>query len=804
MALSNTYRRAWQILVDSSERLEVTLTSSHSDSAKQHRHSRDQRVLLSPSVVTFPIPTTLASIALRVEDAMARSVHRHNSPADDVDDELDAGNVNEVEDERVFVQDGKPIYFYLHRLTAAQVRALYKKITDADVLLCPPERVGMLRRRYWMDVDPEVVDVGFVDVCIRRGEYAHAPPVRKGMGGPRPGQGRVEFSDADKVNLARYLAKVVPDRKAGGRLGRIVYERLMERGEWDPAYAWAKRHTWESWKQHYKMNREWFDERIKTIVRLHPPRKDGKGQYELDRRRKRGRVFISELEGTDEDEDEEEGEGEEEEEEEAVEKQVGRRRPRDEDEERESMRPPPAKRMRRASESVTSPASEVEGARGAPARTESKGKGKPRPDEEEEEDDDDVDIDDIDMFNPNGYYDPAEDLPLAGPSGTQHSPGAGMSSQATLVGPVPTQLRREPSSGKVSFGTQPVALGQAVRRSAPYRLQSVATSSSPERQDSQARGQPDEAGENAGGSPADEDVPPHELADEDVDVVPPTEGEDPELEEEIAPLPAPRPKARRAVKKTLSQATYDGPARNTRARSRSVDPTPPAPPAKRVIRGRKGKEAGTRGGPATRSRQADLADIQEASSDEDIISLEEEGPDEASGVPQAGASARSRGSIGETQEEEEVEKAVDALSAATAESGASSIWKRLLHEDRKDYQPGSGQRRSVSKHPFDSDDQETIRDLARSTRRSGGRDSIEDLTNEQLADNLEQLLSPLGSAQSMRRAASTSSWATSESGEGSRNFPPPGTRARVAKEALERTPYRPPRGTKAEEFAKRV
>ncbi|EPQ50696.1 hypothetical protein GLOTRDRAFT_133798 [Gloeophyllum trabeum ATCC 11539] len=143
--------------------------------------------------------------------------------------------------------------------------------------------------------------------------------------------------------------------------------------------------------------------------------------------------------------------------------------------------------------------------------------------------------------------------------------------------------------------------------------------------------------ENVGGSPADEDARPPEEAEEDVNVVSPTEREGPEVEE-VAPAPGPR--ARRAAKKAPSQAVI-------------------------------------RGGPATRSRLAELADIQEASSDEDMIPIEEERPEEASSAPRAGASARSRGSICETQEEKW-------RTPSAAESGESSAWERLLHEDRKD------------------------------------------------------------------------------------------------------------------------
>ncbi|EPQ50695.1 hypothetical protein GLOTRDRAFT_133797 [Gloeophyllum trabeum ATCC 11539] len=133
---------------------------------------------------------------------------------------------------------------------------------DADVLLCAPERTKL-----------EVEDAGFVDVCIGR---RYAPPVRKGMGGPQPGHERVQLSGVDKANLVRYLTQVFDEKQGGQQADLHTASGSMRI--------------------------------ITTVVGLRPLRNDGKGQYELDRRCKQGRVFISDLEGTDDEDGEEQGE----------------------------------------------------------------------------------------------------------------------------------------------------------------------------------------------------------------------------------------------------------------------------------------------------------------------------------------------------------------------------------------------------------------------------------------------------------------------------------------------------------------
>ena len=44
-------------------------------------------------------------------------------------------------------------------------------------------------------------------------------------------------------------------------------------------YEWAKRHTWQSWRNRYKKNQTEFDERINDHLRIYPPHPDGKGEY---------------------------------------------------------------------------------------------------------------------------------------------------------------------------------------------------------------------------------------------------------------------------------------------------------------------------------------------------------------------------------------------------------------------------------------------------------------------------------------------------------------------------------------------
>lgn len=69
---------------------------------------------------------------------------------------------------------------------------------------------------------------------------------------------RTDFTESDDHNLTRFIAQVKPDNS--GRLGNKLYIFLEESGDQRP---WAKRHSWQSWRERYKKNQDWFNHQIK-------------------------------------------------------------------------------------------------------------------------------------------------------------------------------------------------------------------------------------------------------------------------------------------------------------------------------------------------------------------------------------------------------------------------------------------------------------------------------------------------------------------------------------------------------------
>ena len=99
------------------------------------------------------------------------------------------------------------------------------------------------------------------------------------------------FTEDDDKSLCYYLARILPDKAAGGRLGLAVYKRLVDmvgtyvltrrlsslnqfifsllcKATVGDSHAWGARHTAESWKERYKKNAIKFDKRIEDIVKL--------------------------------------------------------------------------------------------------------------------------------------------------------------------------------------------------------------------------------------------------------------------------------------------------------------------------------------------------------------------------------------------------------------------------------------------------------------------------------------------------------------------------------------------------------
>ncbi|KAI0713770.1 hypothetical protein C8Q76DRAFT_796703 [Earliella scabrosa] len=64
---------------------------------------------------------------------------------------------------------------------------------------------------------------------------------------------RVPFTAEDDQNLVEFLASC--DRNAGTRGGQKLYMRLQSHDD----YPWASRHPWQSWRERYQNNQDWFN-----------------------------------------------------------------------------------------------------------------------------------------------------------------------------------------------------------------------------------------------------------------------------------------------------------------------------------------------------------------------------------------------------------------------------------------------------------------------------------------------------------------------------------------------------------------
>ncbi|KAK0482564.1 hypothetical protein IW261DRAFT_1468345 [Armillaria novae-zelandiae] len=197
----------------------------------------------------------------------------------------------------LFAPKGVTHTFFLHRSIREQGArdALTDKIqanggqvvdddifeTDAaDVLLFDPRHIGHPENAF-VDAYKTHSDIklrkmhtkksNFISHCINSGKFVlHVHRPRRAMPGIPPGHKphRVEFTEKDKENLARYLAFKVPDRAAGGLLGNVIYKQMCAKAKVLPnEYAWTTRHTPSSWREHYKNNKATMNERMDEIVR---------------------------------------------------------------------------------------------------------------------------------------------------------------------------------------------------------------------------------------------------------------------------------------------------------------------------------------------------------------------------------------------------------------------------------------------------------------------------------------------------------------------------------------------------------
>ncbi|KXN92258.1 hypothetical protein AN958_08711 [Leucoagaricus sp. SymC.cos] len=106
----------------------------------------------------------------------------------------------------------------------------------------------------------------FVQTCLRRNDFSHLVARRQAMGGS-VGRQRVNFSKEDDDNLCWYISRRIPYVEDGGRLSVGIYEELVN----GTGLAWAKRHPPASWLERYRKNRPRLDPVIERYSKKFPP-----------------------------------------------------------------------------------------------------------------------------------------------------------------------------------------------------------------------------------------------------------------------------------------------------------------------------------------------------------------------------------------------------------------------------------------------------------------------------------------------------------------------------------------------------
>jgi len=151
----------------------------------------------------------------------------------------------------------------------------------ARVIIAPrkskPEAVLFkdLTFRYEHNPDKFVEDLDWVRNCLAQKKYENSPPMRRNMGGRKPGSARTEYTAEDDENLVKYIGRRIPNAALGGRLGNNLYIELTDRAT---EYPWAQRHTWHSWRNRYKTRQLIFDVAIDRWLQANPQPEGQKGQ----------------------------------------------------------------------------------------------------------------------------------------------------------------------------------------------------------------------------------------------------------------------------------------------------------------------------------------------------------------------------------------------------------------------------------------------------------------------------------------------------------------------------------------------
>ncbi|KIM48753.1 hypothetical protein M413DRAFT_21084 [Hebeloma cylindrosporum] len=625
----------------------------------------------------------------------------------------------------------------------------------------------------------------FVRHCIQYGRFYHKKPQVKKMGGRLPGRYRVEFTEDDDEKLCQYLSRILPDKESGGRQGLKVYQALCACAEHKPVeYKWALRHTPESWKERYKKFAPQFDKRISELAKRNPGVEHA---WPEDRRMPPSRLRgVIELDSDGE---------------EVEEGQV----PPDDDEERSVPASPPKRRRSGPSDLPTAKRVRVSSPSHRPSqrrRSSATSKGKEKAVEEEEEElelDAEYELEGTSLFSRGDL----EDL-----TGDFRSPVRNFADDGHAVRSSPEYLTQNTLIGTASYGGPSNIASTSGNRTRDGEGDDVP----PPIPNTQPHRQPRSTvyvdlrsplvKRTRGSQPQPQSSPPR-AAPEPPQPTPPTPPPAQPYNTYKRPM-----KAARRPPEFIQQVTQvpSGPYRNTRSRSRSVEPPPIMPPVAKRQQGRKDK-----------LKQADV--ILEEELEEDILVEESITPvgetlaeerdvenllnaanQEASIIAPVAASPRSR-----SMESDDAQVARNLREGSVASSRvapAKGFGSRLMHPDeflrRMEMSTSRSSRHSMPFNPIQIPfGQNTLVPSRNEVSRHRPRQS-EPLGLRRNTHVIFRTPDPYTPQQRAPKSPGSVSVSSAES------FPLSGTHASAYKRRLrqleKRSPYKPPAGTRAAEL----
>ncbi|KAG7092926.1 hypothetical protein E1B28_009231 [Marasmius oreades] len=194
---------------------------------------------------------------------------------------FDCGCMDEDHD-KIFVREGRPLKFTttqnvsgydllwaLNDAIKAHGGIMLENDENTDFVLVMSMDRQKLKRfqdKYELSFDRKkrrirVKEIEFVKNSLLEGYMV--PETQQAKPGFPAGKARTEFTKEEDENLCKFLAIQCPD---GGRMGHLLYDRLVESAKYSRDTSWAKSHPASSWRERYRKNKARLDPIIERYI----------------------------------------------------------------------------------------------------------------------------------------------------------------------------------------------------------------------------------------------------------------------------------------------------------------------------------------------------------------------------------------------------------------------------------------------------------------------------------------------------------------------------------------------------------